>query len=119
MVKYQISLRRLKWIVISYAALILVVISTDPYHAPLLIVMIPFGLLFVALFLTVNGLIGLLTGRRPWSRQKRLVVAGGLAWLPVMLLVLRSIDQLTLRDGLILFVFILGLLLYLSRTNWS
>lgn len=116
--KLQTSLKHLKWLIISYAALILVLVSTDPYHAPLLVVMVPFGLLFWALFLTFNNLISFITSRHPWSRQKRLAVAGGLAWLPVMMLILRSIDQLTLRDGLILLVFVAALLLYLSRTNF-
>jgi hypothetical protein len=115
--KYAAHLKRLGWLAGSYALLLLLLITTDPFRAPLLIVMIPFVLLFIALFFTINTVLNADILAQRLARQKRLFVAGAAAWLPVMLLILRSINQLTWRDGLILVIFILALLFYVSRTN--
>ncbi len=117
--KYLASLKRFGWLVVVYAVLLLVLFTTDPFHSSLLVVIIPFGLLFLALFISFNRLLGILPGQQRLSRKKRLFIAAGAAWLPVMLLILRSINQLTARDGLILGVFVAALLLYISRTNFG
>lgn len=114
--KYVGSLKRFSWLLSVYAILLLVLFTTDPFRSPLLVVIVPFGLIFLALFMTLNRVLSRLGGQR-LSRQKRLFIAAGAAWLPVMLLILRSIDQLTVRDGFILAIFIGALLLYISRTN--
>ncbi len=117
--KHVVSLKKVIWLLAIYAALMIVLFTTNPFNASLLIVMVPFALLFVALLATFNTVIKYLPLTQRLSRRKRLFIAGGAAWLPVMLLILRSIDQLTARDGFIMAVFILALLVYISRTNFS
>jgi len=117
--KYLASFRRLSWLLVFYLVLLLVLISTDPYRSPLLVVVVPFGLIFIALFMTINSLMKLTPGVQRLSSKKRLFIAAAAAWLPVMLLILRSIDQLTVRDGLIMIIFVLALLVYTSRTNFT
>jgi len=117
--KYASSFKRYTWLLALYAVLLLVLFTTDPFNSPLLMVMIPFGLIFVCLLATFNILLGHLPIGKRLSPKKRLLIAAGGAWLPVMLLILRSIDQLTARDGFILAIFIIALLLYISRTNFN
>src|SRR5581483_10494811 len=116
--KYLGVWKRFGWLIAIYALLLVVLVTTDPFRSPLLVVIVPFVLIFIALFMTFN----LVLRRVPlkhWSRQKRLMVVVAAAWLPVMLLILRSINQLTLRDGLILTIFVVSLLLYISWTNFN
>lgn len=117
--KYISSLRRFGWLLISYLLLLVILLATDPFHSPLWVVVVPFVLLFVAVFLTGKALWSAWPGQPRITPRKRLIITAGVAWLPVILLILRSIDQLTVRDGLILAVFIAALLLYISRTNFS
>ncbi len=117
--KYGAPLKRISWLLLLYAVVLVILITTNPFNAPLLVVMVPFGLIFIALLATFNALLKYLPFGQQWSNKKRLIIAAAAAWLPVMLLILRSIDQLTLRDGFILAVFIIALLLYISRTTFS
>jgi len=117
--KLALPLKRISWLLALYATLLIVLFSTNPFNAPLLIVMVPFGLIFIALLATINTLLRQLPMAQRWSPKKRFFIAAGSAWLPVMLLILRSIDQLTARDGFILAIFIVALLLYISRTNFT
>jgi len=72
---------------------------TRPQKLPVLLLIVPFVLLFAALVYTWVLLVPLgrhLTGKRgyPGSRRLRLTVCGGL----VLVLVLQSLGQLTVRD---------------------
>ncbi len=117
--KYIVSLKRFGWVISVYLVLLLVLITTDPFHSPLLVVIVPFGLIFLALFMTFNSLMRGWAEHHRLTPKKRLLIAAGAAWLPVMLLILRSIDQLTGRDAFILGIFVLALLVYISRTNFG
>lgn len=108
------------WLPLLTLGLLLVVLfTTDPFRSSLPIIIVPFALLFLVLITALNSLSQVLGLDRRVSAKKRLIIVGGLAWLPVMLIILRSIDQLTLRDGLIISIFIVALVLYVSRTNFS
>lgn len=115
--KYITSLKRFSGIIAVYLLLLVILLTTDPFRSPLLVVIVPFGLIFVALFMSFNSVLGRVVSAQKLSPKRRLFISGAAAWLPVMLLILRSIDQLTVRDSLILAVFIGALLLYVSRTN--
>ncbi len=113
--KYVSKIWRLWPLLLLYGILITLLFSTNPYQSSLLVVIIPFGILFLALFATFNSIMSLLGVSQRITPKKRLLLAAGIAWLPVMLLILRSIDQLTGRDALILVIFILAFLLYATR----
>lgn len=102
-----------------YVLLLLIVITTNPFNSPLPVVVIPFVLLFIALFATFNHIIKVLKFGKRLSAKKRLLMASLAAWLPVMLLILRSIDQLTGHDAIILAVFIAAFLLYITRIQFQ
>lgn len=116
--KYTKQIRHFLWPLSLFILLGLILLTTDPFNSPLPVVIVPFLVLFFALLVTVNTILKLLPAPH-FSRQKRLLVSAGVAWLPVMLLILRSIDQLTGRDGIILLIFVAALLLYVSRISFS
>ncbi len=102
-----------------YGLLVIVLSTTDPFDSPLPVIIIPFTLLFLALLKTFSLLLNMIDVRHKLSRKKRLFIAAGAAWLPVMLLILRSVDQLTGRDAFVLAIFILAFLLYISRIQFK
>jgi hypothetical protein len=92
------------------------ILLTHPEHLPLPLLMVPFLLLFLSIFVTVwltGPLVtrGLLSGKRRWA------VAASVAGLPVLLIVLRSVDQLTVRDVLIAGGLLVGLTWYVRRVD--
>lgn len=104
--------KTLKITLTACLALIAFVLTTQPAKLPLIALMIPFALLFVVLAGIIVTLLGL--ADTPLSlRMMRGSVVGAL--LPVLLLVLRSIGQLTLRDTLIIFLLFGLVYFYLAR----
>jgi hypothetical protein len=76
------------------ATLLLLMFLTQPDQLPAIILVAPFMLLFVTLFLISN----LLLKRPDAPRAKRLKVSILIAGFPTILLVMRSLGQLTVRD---------------------
>lgn len=95
-----------------YAGLGTFLLSTDPRKLPVVLVVVPFLLLFVALFYTIWLLLHKI------GRRRSAVIAVCLATLPVLMIVLQSINQLTIRDVVILLVLEAGLLFYITRTSF-
>lgn len=89
---------------------------TSPDKMPLALLIVPFLWAFASIFATtwlLCGLVGsLAVGRR------RLILSGVIATLPVLLLVLNSIHQLTIRDLLIVLTIVGLLTLYMSRADF-
>jgi len=102
---------------IAWLALIGFMILLAPDGLPVVLLIVPFVLLFVALYTTWN-LCGML--RRPdttgGTSHKRLGMA--LCGTVVLLLVLQSLGQLTLRDIITVAIIVAVGYLYLRR-NWS
>jgi hypothetical protein len=97
-----------------YAAVPIFLLSTNPEHLPLLLLWVPFLLLGAVLYISariLGGRHGHLHGRRLTSIS---IIA---AVLPVLLLILSSIDQLTLRDTVIAVALILAGIFYLQRLD--
>ena len=90
--------------------------STNPSHLPLALIVVPFLWLFAALFATAWLMLGLIGPFKP--RKRRFLVAGAGSSLPVMLLVFRSIHQLTLRDVLLTAALIAVATFYVSRADF-
>lgn len=115
--KYVSQILHLWLLILLYVLLLITLLTVDPFNSPLPLVIVPFVLLFFALSASFLRILRIMPGTRSFSGNKRLFLAAGAAWLPVMLLILRSVDQLGLRDAIILTVFIIALLLYIGRTN--
>ena len=78
--------------------------------------MVPFGLFFLLLFNIFKEL-GLNKNKQIHRRQ-RLIRAGVLAAIPVLLLVLQTIHQLTIKDVLITLGLVLLASYYLNKADF-
>ena len=102
----------LKAVVISSIILLLILLWTDPQELPSIILILPFVLIFIALLagiVTVLGLYGGLSG----PRKLKVGLIG--AAIPVIMLILQSLGQLTVRDVLAIFVLFGIAYFYISR----
>ncbi len=75
-------------------ALVVLLCTTSPTSITSILLVAPFVLIFSSIF----GVISLLLLRRNMGRLQRIRLSATFAGLPVALLVLQSIGQLTLRD---------------------
>lgn len=96
----------------SLVLLLVLLFTTDPSRVPSIILFLPFLLLFGGLMTVILYLLGLkgLTGR------KAMKVAGLCAGVPLSLLVLQSIGQLTLRDVLVITALFVVSYFYILRS---
>lgn len=81
-----------------FAALILLFFTTDPNKVPSFILVLPFLLLFLLLLTVIQTLLQ----KRGIPNRKSLKIGVLGAAVPLALLVLQSIGQLTVRDVLVL-----------------
>lgn len=89
----------------------LTLLCTNPANLPSVVLMLPFVLLFVSIFL---GLVTL-CGKSGLRLPKALRIGAVLAGLPTALLVLQSIGQLTVRDLITILAFFVICYFYVSR----
>ena len=101
--------------IVSFVILMIFLMVTNPLKLPLIVLLIPFLLLFIILYNTVMMLLRLLS--RKMTHRHRRVVVTVVSLEPVLLLLLASINQLTIRDGVLSLLLIGGCAWYLSRTN--
>jgi len=103
---------------IAWASLLGFMLLFRPQSLPVILLIVPFVLLFVALMSLwglIVPLIRRVTGKRGYagSRRLRITVCGSL----VLLIILQSLGQLTIRDvGTILAIAVLGYL-YIGRSR--
>ncbi len=95
--------------------LIAFLLFTSPHHLPLILIMVPFILFFLLLFYAFYQIGG---GSVNKHRRQRLIRAGLLAFIPVLLLVLQTIHQLTGKDLLITGGLVLLTSYYLNKANF-
>lgn len=101
---------------VLYVAGIVFLMSTNPAHLPLPLIMVPFLWLFITLFATswlLLGIAGPFKGRR-----QRLLVAGAVSTLPVLMLIFKSIHQLTARDVILAIALVGVATFYVSRADF-
>jgi len=109
--------RSLIRLVLVYLALFIWLSVTDPRKLPIVLLIVPFILLFTALFLTASLVIGRFFPRV--SQAKRRLVAGCISGLPSFLLILSSVNQLTWRDVALVAFLSIFLLFYASRARFK
>lgn len=103
--------RSSKIIVACMVVLLLFMVSTEPNRLPPVLLILPFVLMFAVLTLSIVGILrwqGLAPGK-----SLRLGLIG--ASLPILVLVLQSFGQLTLRDLLTILALFAITQFYLSR----
>lgn len=104
--------------IVLYLLFFVFLFSTDPNKLSVGWLLVPFVLLFGALFSTVS----LLQQRKHGQKRglgKTVATAVVLAAIPTFLLLLDSINQLTLRDVLIFVIFSVLVLFYIRRLKFS
>lgn len=94
---------------VSSSILLLFLFVTNPETVPPVLLIVPFVLLFISIAGFVPLLLGRLAGRRVTK------VGAVVAAVPVVLLVLQSLGQLTVRDMLAVVVLVSVAYFYISR----
>lgn len=101
--------------VTAFAALVLCLLVTNPDSSPLIILLLPFLLLFIVLYNALIFLIGLIVPGEVSHKHTRMA-AIILGFEPVLLLLLASINQLTVRDAILSLLLISGFAWYVNRS---
>ena len=112
------KLRRPVLMFALYSALPLFVIMTDPYELPLPLLVVPFILLFVTLYVTF-----MLAGRKlrilaGLSRRRQYVVGIMIAGIPMLLTIFQSLHQLSVKDIIIAVGLVIGVCFYIGRADF-
>lgn len=101
----------------SYIGLVLWLFFTDPQRIPIIFLMVPFLLLFTALWFTTDLLLARFLPRIKGSRKVMAKV--GVSGVPVFLLILGSVNQLTWRDVVLVLCLAGFLIFYSGRIHFS
>jgi preprotein translocase subunit YajC len=99
----------------SLAALLVLFMSTDPAKVPSFLLIVPFILLFVSLMFIISSFLQY----KGYTKNRSLQVAALSTAAPVLLLVLQSIGQLTIRDILTVAILFALSYFYMSRSTAS
>jgi hypothetical protein len=100
---------------ICLVAVLLLFMATDPNKLPSFVLIVPFVLLFVLL----STIIMIILKTQGMADKKSLKMGLSLAGVPLILLVLQSIGQLTLRDVLTIGILFAISYFYVSRSTAS
>lgn len=110
------QVQKLTGLMLLWVSLPTFLLLTNPEELPLLLLLVPFALLLTVLFVTARvGFSVLFTNLSP-KRLRLLSVLS--AVFPTLLLVLASINQLTIRDTAIIMGLLLALIFYLQRIDF-
>ncbi len=110
------QVQKLISVIVVWITLPIFLLSTNPETLALPLLIAPFIILLVGLYLSASLFLGAFFHELPLSRRK--TMAGIFASLPTLLLLLASIRQLTIRDMAIV-IGLLGLLMfYLKRLDF-
>jgi len=104
-------LKRLVWLATPVVIGIVFILLTDPYKLPLVFLLIPFLLLAIGLYQILNASLRRLHVSKAKARFVSIVVTS----LILLVALLQSIHQLSIKDFLILGALLLGMVFYLRR----
>lgn len=99
----------------AYATLAAFLVGTNPEKLPLVLLVLPFVMVFIGLYGTIYLILGRLL-RLKLSAHRR--VSFGIAFLLVLTLILASIGQLTARDLVITASFLAIFTFYIGKTDF-
>lgn len=117
--KYRLKyIKYLFILAILYGGFFGFLFSTNPNNLSIVLLIVPFVLLFLGLFFTFILLIKIITRKSATKLSKKyFVMATLLAAIPACLLLLDSVNQLTLKDGLLFVTFGIFVLFYINRVS--
>ena len=103
-----------------YGGLLAFFLTTNPGKLPVGLLLLPFIWLFIALFMTVRLILAKRARKKEGElSRKTWVRAAAVALLPTFLLLLDSINQLTLKDGLLFAVFVVLVIFYANKLSFN
>lgn len=108
-----------KYIIITAIGLLfmlLLFMFTSPTEMPLVILVVPFLVMFITIYAGAKVVLGQTTLSGNKKRQTMIASASGA--LPVLLLIFQSIHQLTLRDVLVSISLVAAVVFYISRADF-
>ena len=117
---WQKSSKQAVIIALLYLAFFGFLFATDPNKLPIGWLLVPFILLFAAIFSTLISIQNRNGGKKQGgSSAKRYATAAILAAIPTFLLLLDSINQLTAGDALIFGIFAIVALFYVRKLSFA
>lgn len=110
-------LNKLAALCVTLTLLLGVFLFTNPDEVSLAVLLVPFLLLGYAAYVCISLLMGVRGLQRATGALQKLIPLSG-AFLVVALLLLASLGQLTLRDGLLVVGFTGFFLIYVARADF-
>lgn len=102
---------------VLYLVFIGFMLFTDPQKLPIVWLLLPFVLLFLALYLTAKFV--LVNVRKNSTNKNNTVIASIIAGAPCLVLLLDSVNQLTVRDVFLIIVLAIFGMFYAGRIKIS
>ncbi len=97
-----------------YILVLLFFVTVNPEKLPLVLLLLPFGLIFLVLYMTLTLILDTFFKIKP---QPKRLVAFSISVMPVLLLIIQSITQLTLRDVLLSMSIVVIVVWYTVKLN--
>jgi len=111
-----INLKKLAVLVALWTFLPVFLLLTNPETLPLPLLIVPFLALGITLYKSTSALLHV-TAKNIDEKKVRFM-SGVMAFFPTLLLVLASIDQLTVRDVAIVLVLVVIAMFYMKRIDF-
>lgn len=106
-------------LVVLYMSLPLFIFSTNPQNLSIPFLILPVVLLFIIIYVSVYiGILKKIARARRISRTRMYVISGIIALVPVLIIVLASINQFTLRDIILSSVIVIFVSWYLLKVDF-
>jgi hypothetical protein len=96
-----------------FIILLVFLLFTDPYQLPLVLVLLPFLVLGIGVYFFSKTLLKV----APLSKRKETFIASVVTSTILLLILLQSIRQLSVKDFLILLALLAGLTFYVRRLD--
>lgn len=100
------------------AGLAVTALTTDPQQLPLLLLLLPFLLIYVAFVLSLFLVTASLGVMARYRTKSKLLIAAIIAVLPFSLILFSSLHQLTARDVVISISLVCVISFYVSRADY-
>jgi hypothetical protein len=110
------QVQKLTTLVLAWVSLPIFLLATNPEELPLPLLIVPFILLLACLYVTAKVFLNIFFKDIDTGRRK--TMAAIFAVLPTLLILLASINQLTVRDTAIVLGLLVLLLFYLRRLDF-
>lgn len=114
-------LKKRIFFILLYVGLFGFLFLTNPRSMPLVLLIVPFIWIYLAIFFASYYFMYRVVGwiaQHPISRRKSLAGASLAAFVPTSILILKSINQLTIRDIVIVSIFGLIMAFYINRLKF-